>query len=280
MRTVRFLLFVTVAAVVATAGIAGCSRPAPEAPKPAVAPPVIGKEAVLRAGVDLTYPPFGGTENGQQAGLDIDVAKALAASLGLKAEIVDVKPADASSALSAGTVDVVLSVPLADATGTVIAYAGSYASDGPVFFSRVASGSVEPSLTIERLGTERIGVQEGSPAYWLLAEALGEESLQKSRTLRDALLLVSQGDTPIAAGDAIVGAYIARDMPDVRVTGQLAPAGLLGIATLAENKQLNDIVRGKLDELSSGGVLDTIRKKWVGDLPKLSIGSESATATP
>ena len=38
-------------------------------------------------GVDLAYPPFGGTDDGKQAGIDVDVASALAEQLGLTADV-------------------------------------------------------------------------------------------------------------------------------------------------------------------------------------------------
>jgi rhodanese-related sulfurtransferase len=65
---------------------------------------------VLRIGSDLSYPPFGFVdERGQPAGLDVDLGRALAARLGLRAEFVNLGYDGLYDALYAGQVDVLIS---------------------------------------------------------------------------------------------------------------------------------------------------------------------------
>jgi ABC-type amino acid transport substrate-binding protein len=90
-------------------------------------------------------------------------------------------------------------------------------------------------------------------------------------TLRDALNGLREGSVQVAAGDAIVGGYIIRDMPTVHFGGQLEPAVPLGAAVALDNVKLGDAVRAALDGLAADGVLDAIRSKWVGELPKLQL---------
>ncbi len=89
---------------------------------------------------------------------------------------------------------------------------------------------------------------------------------------------LEKGDVPVVAGDALVGAYIARDYPNVHLAGQMESATLLGVAVAPENAELADAARQALDGLSADGVLDAIRSKWVGALPKLNVeASEEAS---
>lgn len=157
MRAVRTAAWAVVAVLLALSLSACRGMPAQSQLKPTVFPPSIAEKGVLRAGVDLSAPPFGGTDGGRQAGLDIDVASALASKLGLALKVVDVKPADAASALASGTVDVVLSVPyttLRDAMSALDkgevqvvggdAYVGAYiARDMPSvrYAGQIASGT-------------------------------------------------------------------------------------------------------------------------------------------
>lgn len=277
----KALVFVAIIVFAAAAfGLSACGKKTKsEAIAPQVAPPAIKAAGTLRVGVDLAYPPFAGEDNGQKVGIDVDVASALAERLGLKIALVNVAPSDAATALADGTVDIVMSVPLDQAAEGKVAYAGSYISDAPVMFAQVATGSVEPSLTVQRLSGDTVGAQYGSPAFWYLQDQLGEQYVKGFSTLEEPLGKVADGSLRFAAGDAVIGAYIARDLQGVRMAGQLKPASLIGIGVKSDNATLQEAVRAKLDALSADGVLATIRTKWVADLPKLTLPATAATTS-
>lgn len=276
----RFVRNAVLAALaVATVLAAGCAKEAEPTLEPKIAPPAVATEGVLKAGVDLSMPPFAGTDQGKQAGIDVDVATALAERLGLKIEIVDVKPSEAATAVADGSVDVVLSVPLASSDLSRLTLAGSYIANAPAFFIK-APESVEPSLTLSTVKARAIGVQTESESYWLVRQQLDEETAQPFATLREALEALDRGETEAVAGDALVGAYIARDLPEVRFAGQLAGGVPLAVAVSAENAALADAVRAELDAMAADGVLSTIRRTWVGELPEIVVEENVAPAAP
>ncbi len=261
----------------------GCtSGPAEPTAQPKIAPPAIKTAGELAVGVDLELPPFAGTDEGQQAGLDVDIASALAERLGLAVRFVDVKPSDAATALADGTVDVVMSVPLSDATYSALSLAGVYAYDGPAFFvSTGSTASVEPSLTLAGIQTLPVGAQQGSESLWMLGEEFDPEDVRAFESIKAAFDALVAGEVPLIAGDAFVGAYLMRDMPGVHFAGQLKPATPLGAAVAADNEALGDAVRETLDALAADGVLAAVRGKWVGSLPELeALTSGEETATP
>lgn len=279
MSRFRRMIVVGLAVALAVAG-SGCRR-AEEAPKlePKIAPPAVSAAGVLKVGIDTEQPPFAGLDDSRTAGIDVDVASAVAEKLGLTVEWVKVTPSEAATALAEGSADIVMSVPYDDTMVTQVTMAGSYLTDAAAVFRNTDStGSVEPSLTIESLSDAPIAVQKESMAYWLLLHELGEEQLQATESLRDALAAADAKRAPLAAGDAIVGAYIARDYPSVHVVGLIGDPVTLGIAVRNENAELEQAVSQALDELAAGGVLDTIRMKWVGELPAIQ-AAESTTST-
>ncbi len=279
-RLSRTLAVCALAAAVVLA--AGCGSKKPVAVEPKIAPPAIAKAGVLAAGVDLSQPPFAGVDGGRRAGMDVDVAAALADKLGVKVTYVDVKPSEAASALAEGKVDCVLSVSLADASLSRVTIAGTYADDAPAFFvSREGTASVEPSITLDSLNVPVVAAQQGSPAFWALQSELGSEGVKPYESIRAALEDLDAGDVELVAGDAFVGSYIARDLPTVRYAGQLATATPLGVAVAADNVALQDAVREALDTMAADGLLDAIRRKWVGELPELRVDrGEESTTTP
>ena len=270
----------------ATILASGCGTKSQTKIEPKVTPPAIKVAGSLRAGIDMTLPPFGGVDNGKQAGLDLDTAAALAEKLGLKLEVVSVPPSDAATALAQGKVDAVFSVPFSEESLTSVSLAGSYISDAPAFFIATDStASVNPTMTLDTLSASRVGAQKGSLAYWRLVSEFGSQSVKMYPTLRNAIVALSKGQVAVVAGDALVGAYIARDFPQVHFAGQLGSAIPVGVAVAPSNSKLGDSVRQALDSLAADGVLDAIRQKWVGGLPKLTLpasadASGSAPTTP
>lgn len=282
---------IAMAALLCAFALSGCGpKPEPK-PEPKIAPPAIRAAGVLKVGVDLELAPFGATVKppadakpetpDRQVGLDVDAASALAEKLGLTVQFVDVKPSEAATALAKGTVDVVFSVPFDGTAPSDITVAGTYLDDAPALFvSTGTTAAIEPSMTLDTIPTFPVTAQQGSVAYWQLVYELGEESVNTVATLREGFQLLESGDAQVIAGDAIVGAYIGRDFPTVHLAGQIAPTAPLGVAVLAENGKLSDAVRNALDELAADGVLDQIRRTWVGSFPALAAPSAEESATP
>lgn len=246
--------------------------------KPRLSPPVIVRPAVLRVAIDLGYPPFGGRVKGVETGLDVDVASAIAQDLGLKLEVVDAKSEQAIELLRKGKVDLVMgALTVEQAVAADLAFAGTYVADAPALFSAHVA-----SATIDDIAGKTVAVQRGSGAYWVLVDEYGEEALTVVPTLLDAMKAAGSGKADLAAGDALTGAYITRQVPNVSFSGQLEPASPLGVGVSKDKPQLEQEVRRILDRLASKGVLDTLRRKWVGELPRLVAGSSegSPTVTP
>lgn len=265
--------------IVLAFGLIGCEPKAEEpALVPVVEPPVIAEAGVLKVGVDLSYPPFAGTADGVNAGIDIDVAAAIAERLGLRLEVVDVKPSGMASALGDGTVDVMLgAVPITDAVLADVTTAGSYVIDGPAFFTAApAEGSGVATLTIEQVAPLRVGAQTGSAAFWALETELGEGAVTGFDTLKGGFDALKAGDVDVVVSGAVIGAYIARDYPGIAFAGQFGDAQPLGIAVRKDAAELEAAVRGTLDAMAADGVLQTIRRKWVGDLPQLAVAQTPA----
>ncbi len=268
MRVSRVAASLLVTALVASAvAVSGCGGGigAQTARTPTVKPPTIAKAGELSVAVDMSYPPFADKTGQDRVGWDVDVAAAVADRLGLKLVLVDAKPEAAAKLLTGKKVDLVMGdLTISRALDLDIAFAGSYASDAPaVFASRGAT------VSADALGGKRIAVQKGSEAFWLLSDIYGDQALMTYPTLREAMTAVIGGQADVAAGDAIIGGYMLRDFPKLALAGQLSRAAPVGVGVSKDSPTLEDAVRRALDEMSSQGILATLRRKWVGDLPQL-----------
>lgn len=270
----RRALTLTVALLLLALG-PGCTK-APDEPvlTPKIAPPLIAVAGVLHVGIDTTYPPFAGEDKGRQAGIDVDVASALADRFGLKLELVEISPAEAAPALADREIDLAIAgISITDAVGADVVFAGSYLVNGPALFSLTVGGSSEPTgapaFDPASLGKARVGCQKESAAYWSIESQYGEGYAVGYSTLRGAFEALRDGDADVVACDAIVGAYLARDFPGVVFVEQYGPAAPVGVVVASDAQELETKVRDALDALSADGVLDAIRSKWVGNLPVL-----------
>jgi polar amino acid transport system substrate-binding protein len=274
-RILTAVVLVTVLALAAgcTAGIGATAL------KPRLSPPAIGRPGVLRAAIDLGYPPFGSTVKGKQVGLDVDVASALADQLGLKLEIVNATPTVGAELARSGKVDIVMGgLTVEQAVSLQIAYAGTYVTDSSAVFATDVA-----TLTIGDLSAERVAVQSGSASYWFLLDEYGEGPLVVVPTLLEAMKAVPAGKADVVAGDALLATYIGRGVPGLKYGGQLTPAFPIGVGVAQDKTKLESEVRSILDKLSSQGVLETFRRKWAGDLPRFTVpasASDQVTGTP
>lgn len=264
------------AALCTLALLAGCvGGVASTTRTPKLSPPVIARPGILRAVVDLHYPPFAGTVQGERAGLDVDVAAAIADELGLKLELISGTPSAGAALVRNGTADLVLGGLTVDQSVSLqLAFAGTYVSDGPAVFA--ASGT---TATIDSLETHTVAAQTGSAAYWALIDRLGADRVIGVGSLADAMRAVGSGKADLAAGDAIVGSYILRDFPRLHYIGQIGTAVPVGIGVSLAKPKLESDVRSILDRLAAEGVLATLRRKWAGDLPELTVSLPSVEVT-
>jgi polar amino acid transport system substrate-binding protein len=260
--------------LVAVTVLVGCSK-AEEEPVlvPTIAPPLIAEAGVLRVGVDLDYPPFASVVESQQVGIEVDVAAALADRLGLKLELVDLDANGGAAALSAGRIDIAMgATSITEAVLVDVSSAGSYLIDGVGLFSRAETVSVVPTITAEQIGSYKVATQEGSPSFWELESEFDPGFTMGFPTLREAFQAVEAGEAEVVMCDAIVGGYIASDFPGILMISQYGPAVPLGITVAKDAPELEKAVRDALDALASEGVLSAIRQKWVGSLPRLTVG--------
>jgi ABC-type amino acid transport substrate-binding protein len=261
--------------------LGACDNPPPPAERlhPKITPPAIKTAGVLRAGVDLSYPPFAGIEDAKKAGIDVEVASAIAGRLGLEVEFVDVKASQVATALAEHDVDIALSAPFSADVITRASIAGTYLSDGPVMFVRNATAALVTTDSVLASDGMVVAAQRDSEAYWIVVGERGPDGVKAYPTLRAAFDALDSGEVSAVACDALVGAYIARDRTGVRYLGALGPARLLGVALATDRGPLAEGVSATLDKLVSDGAIDAIRSAWVGPLPKLPLPADDASQT-
>ena len=183
-------------------------------------------------------------------GLDVDVAYALADELGVDCAFVSVTGlSDAYDAC-----DVVMGVRAGDDADTAVA--GSYAK-----------------ATAADLAGKTVGVQAGSVSQRALASAGTQAAEQDFTNLNEAFAALEAGTVDYVLCGAYPGGYLAAVYDGISCVGTLAQPAYLGVGVKAENNTLFSKVLEGMDVISSNGVLDVLRGRWVGGMSRLDTTS-------
>jgi len=150
-------------------GLAGCSQAGSYEGKtltPTISSPTIGQNGTLRVGIDADggAPFVTSSSSASYAGLDVDMAAALADQLGLKLELVDVA-GNASSALADGDVDIVMSQTSTEKSSTMWV-SDPYIETGVALFASNGSTTVPESVQ-----ASSIAAQSSSTSAWAVQNA-------------------------------------------------------------------------------------------------------------
>ncbi len=233
--------------------------------------PQIEAAGVLRVGIDPTFPPFAAADGPEVWGLDVDLARALAAEMGLEPQFTYFGYDGLYDALSTGQVDVLVSaLVVAPERTRDVAYTDSYFDAGQTLF--VPSGSAVAVMTdldgrvlaveLGALGhVEALTWQERLPALTVLPLGSADEALDAASTGA-----ASTGVADAALVDSVSGRLYLRDHPDsslVRLDPPVASEPY-AIAVRIEDRTLHRRLNDALASLERSGQLAAMTSRWLG----------------
>lgn len=275
-RTLKRVGFAVLVCAAAFA-LAGCEKigigdegaGVPQLAEAQVAPPAIATEGVLRVGVNGANAPFSTVLGEKLVGIDVDIAAALGDELGVKVEVVDVG-SEPETALTAGTVDVIMGVDTADTTATC--WKSSPYIDTAVGLFSTSSGAIMPTADSKPL----IEAQESSMSAWEVTNQFGESALKSVSDLRTAFEDLENGNVTYVASDAIIGSYVTHTAGGRAILiGLMQTPGGYCVGVEESNSTLRSAVAAAVASLVEKGTSDIIEAKWIGSA--LSLGSLSYT---
>lgn len=206
----------------------------------------------LRVGIVVPNPPFTGTDG--ESGLDIDLMKAVAESLGDGVEFVDYGGADAVlDALEKGDVD--CAAGGLTVTGDRAAFAPPYLITGQAL---AVDAEHHPHVrSVDDLDGLTVAVHRGSAA-----EQYATRLRAGSVAPRDALD-IDGCDAVVALGPVLI--ELAKRLPSVDVVQTGLTVEDLAIAVAGHDQQMLSRITVAQAELEDAGTLQHIRRKWLGN---------------
>ncbi len=285
----RRRVLAAVAIVLTAVALAGCSNPfagpsladakAAESKSAAVTKPTILNDGKLVVGVrtnSVSAPYCATTSNSVLAGIDVDVASAIADQMGLSVEFVT--SANAKDELGSKC-DIVMDVTGATSSGYTVV--GSYVERATAFFSKQSS-----TYAATDLNGKTVGVQTGSASEAALSRSSLVVTQRGFGNINEAFEALNSGTVDCVLCDAYSGAYLATQYSGINMCGTLDAPVSYGVGVASSNSALQDAVKSALEQVSKGGLLDVIRQRWVGTMPSLTtenqikgVATTSSTST-
>lgn len=220
---------------------------------------------VLRVGLDPTYPPFEVDDGGNLVGLDVDLAKAIAADLGVDVQFVYFGYDGLYDALATGQVDVLISalVIIPERTRD-FSYSEPYFDAGEIL---IVPADNETISTMADLEGRTLAVELGSLGHVEATEwAKRVENLEilTFSTADEAMTAVQQSTADAALTDAINGRLYLRNHDGLKRLPESVTVEPFALVVRSEDEQLLTVLNQSLATLQQSGQLDQIEAHWLG----------------
>ncbi|MBR1496244.1 MAG: amino acid ABC transporter substrate-binding protein [Oscillospiraceae bacterium] len=206
------------------------------------------------------FPPFEYTDDsGNVIGIEPELMKLICDKLGLELQI---DAMDFNSALLAaenGKSDAVVSgVTVREDRKALFDFTTSYTTITQAIVSKEGSG-----ITMENLGSYRIGVQSGTTGQEFVEEDFGQDTVFAYDTYSLVFQALNNGQVDcIVMDDAVAKAYIASN-PGLTMTNTTYSPEEYAFGFHKGNEALVNAVNSALAELMADGTVDSIISKYM-----------------
>ena len=218
----------------------------------------IERDGVLRVGLDPTYPPFEVDEGGGLRGLDVDLAEALAADLGLTVAYTYLGYDGLYDGLSTSQVDLLLSALVIQPERTRdFSYSDPYFNAGQVLLAN------DPTIqSLADLDGRSVAVELGSEGHVQAIEwsrRLTSLQIDQFNTPEEALQAAEEGRSAAVLIDAISsGLYLLNHESALSYRGEPIVNEPYALVVRADDELLLEKLNEALARLQASGELDRI----------------------
>lgn len=228
------------------------------------------KDGTLTVGLEATYPPmeYIDEETGELAGFDIELAKAIAADMGLEVEFVQVGFDAIFAGLDADKYDVVISaISVTEERQETLELSDTYLANQQVIISAKDGSQI---TSVDQLTGKKVAVQVGTTAdeacqYYQNDKAM-EFDLQQFDDMTAAFLALKSGSVDCVVTDLVVGDYYVNNNPNdyVKSCDNLTNEPI-AIAAKKGNTAIINAVNESLKSLIDSGKTAEISKELFGE---------------
>jgi signal transduction histidine kinase/ABC-type amino acid transport substrate-binding protein len=211
------------------------------------------------------YPPFEFVdEEGEHQGMCIDLVRWIARQYGFTVQFVDMPFADAQQAVLDGRADVLTSLFYSEERAQRFGFSSMTWQVPAYIFVQAARPDIRD---VSDLQGKRIAMQRGDYAVEYLRDAGIEYEWVPTESFSEAAHMVIRGGADAMIGDQPIVLYYLYSQSlahELKSVGAPLYVGVNGMATLAGQSVLLDILNEGLARARESGRLDQITESWLG----------------
>lgn len=218
----------------------------------------------LKIALEGTYPPFNFKDKaGQLDGYDVDVAKLVAARLGLKPDFVTTEWSAILAGLASGRYDVIISqVGINPKRELAFDFSIPYTYSSPQLIVRKNDKANYASLA--DLKGKRVGVGQGS-VFEQQAKAVPGIEVKSYPAAPENLQDLATGRVDAALNDSLMVAYLLKNSAlPIQAGARVGAVERMGAAFQKGNPQFKAAIDKALQDAGADGSLKAISLKWFG----------------
>lgn len=224
----------------------------------------VKQRGTLRIGLEGTFPPFDSkAPSGELVGYDVDIAKAVAAKLGVKPEFITTEWSGIIAGLQAGKFDVIVNqVGITDARKKVLDFSPAYTYSAAQLIQRKDDSRQFTSL--EDLKGKKLGVGLGTN-YMDMAKSVPGIDVKTYPGAPEYLRDLAAGRLDAALNDRLMLAYLLKNSQlPLRTGATVGPGNPSGIPFRKGNPKFAKAIDDAMTQLEEDGTFTKISEKWFG----------------
>lgn len=225
----------------------------------------IKQAGVMKFAMDATYPPMEFVDsNHNLTGFDVDVAKAVAKKMGVKAQFVNISWDAVFSALASKKFDVIqCALSITDERKKTLVFTDPYVYGGNALY--VKKGGNSSIKTESDLSGKTAGCQIGTTAQDVLSKVSGIKEVKKYNSSVEEFMDLDNGRVDLVACDPMVGDYYSLQNKGKyeRLKLNLTKEPI-GVGFRKADTTLRDAYNKALNELKNDGTLSKLSIKYFG----------------
>ncbi len=259
----KFLKIASIVLVIAMiASFAACGG----SEKPEEAAPA--EKEVLVMATNAAFPPYEFKEGDEFAGIDVEIAQAIADKLGMTLEIKDVEFGSIIGGVQTGKFDMGMAgMTVTDERKESVNFSNTYATGVQVVI--VAEDSAIKSLDdLKGDGSMKFGVQQDTTGDIYASDTVdnggyGEDNVIRYKTGADAVQGLKTGKVQAVIIDNEPAKSFVEANEGLKILDAEWAVEDYAIAIAKENTELLDKVNAALEELEADGTIDKIIAKYI-----------------
>lgn len=235
-------------------------EPTPAASGSSAAPTAGGK---LIMATNAEFPPYEYKEGDAFAGIDVEIAGAIAAKLGLELEINDVEFGSIIGGVQSGKYDIGMAgMTVTDERLESVNFSTSYATGIQSIIVKEGSDIASP----DDLAGHKIGVQADTTGDIYCCDDFGDENVTAFKTGADAVQALISGKVDcVVIDNEPAKSFVATNKDaGLKILDTAYAEEQYAIAINKDNKALLDQINKALEELTADGTIPGIIAKYIG----------------